>query len=225
MLKIFTLKVSHILNFLFVWNMCSWSKRTSWFGQRQDPAYKVILKEGILMVYKGVYGSDKGEPIWLIWLFGDLWQEGAAFWATVQVDAWDPAPSFGQIISSRSRHNLLLYPHLESSSEHGKHLPNVLAATVGGEGNPFVCVLWLQNMCQLWPAEGHIWRRHEVCYQRDFRDTRLCSIQKIIPAHRPFVSPPTSEYSFWTSAAVTHSSIFNLLHVVSKILKTCNIDS
>ena len=71
------------------------------------------------MVYKGVYGSDKGEPIWLIWLFGDLWQEGAAFQATVQVDAWDWPPLLGRS-SARDRDTTYSFIHTWS-----RHLSTV----------------------------------------------------------------------------------------------------
>ena len=62
--------------------MCS---RVDLVGQKVSLENNVILK-GILMVYnKGVYGSDKREPIWLIWQLVSYGLEGASK-AQAQVD-------------------------------------------------------------------------------------------------------------------------------------------
>ena len=115
-------------------------------------------------------------------------------------------------------------PPLPSSEQ--SQLSTSSTSLIWGEKENRLCYNMGVQMCQLWYAEcwgTYLETRHEGCYQRDFQDTSLSCIQKIVPTHRGFCfSKPwifiiifINCHTFWPP--------LNLQHVVSKVQKLISL--
>ena len=152
-----------------------------------------------------LYGSDKRDPIWPIWLsviYGlrETGDPGAR---------WSGKPLLGR--SALDRGSTILYFHACPHPSIVNIFFVAATSTKGEEANPFCKGLTpICNCDQLSDIFGVL----TSSVIKEIFETRARGVYKRSSHHRPFVSPAL-EYSFWTSAVTTFDLLLNLQHFVA----------